>query len=105
MKLDADGKRCRPRASVRRSPGAFDAPLSTSRLRRDAFEETMGQLIDLEAYRRRKARGLPRLATSRDPDAPAERPHRRDAGSPPPPALPRPSDRRGDDDPDAPDIA
>lgn len=65
----------------------------------------MGQLIDLEAYRRRKARGLPRLATSRDPDAPAERPHRRDAGSPPPPALPRPSDRRGDDDPDAPDIA
>ncbi|MBK1698763.1 hypothetical protein [Rhodovibrio salinarum] len=59
----------------------------------------MGELIDLDAYRRRKQRGLPRLATIRDPDKangprPAENPRPRF------PKLPEPPD-----DPDPPEPA
>lgn len=59
----------------------------------------MGKLIDLDAYRRRKQRGLPRLATSRDREPPV---------SPGAPdisrlGLPKPPDRP--DDPDAPEPA
>ena len=59
----------------------------------------MGQLIDLDAYRRRKLGGLPRLATSREPE-PA------DPTRPSPPnrlGLPKPPDRA--DDPDTPEPA
>ena len=59
----------------------------------------MGELIDLDAYRRRKHRGLPRLATSRDADAPAST---RPSDSPRL-GLPKPPERP--DDPDAPEPA
>ena len=59
----------------------------------------MGKLIDLDAYRRRKQRGLPRLATSRDPEQPASptAPDSARLGLPKPPERP--------DDPDAPEPA
>jgi hypothetical protein len=59
----------------------------------------MGELIDLEAYRRRKQGGLPRLATPRDP-APPGGPRGPDGyrlGLPKPPQRP--------DDRDAPEPA
>ncbi|MBK1670343.1 hypothetical protein CKO28_20170 [Rhodovibrio sodomensis] len=62
----------------------------------------MGKLIDLDAYRRRKQRGLPRLATSRDADAPAS-PRPSDSYRL---GLPNPPERPGrPDDPDAPEPA
>jgi hypothetical protein len=59
----------------------------------------MGELIDLDAYRRRKQGGLPRLAASREADAPKSPPQSdtRRLG------LPKPPDRP--DDPDAPEPA
>ena len=69
----------------------------------------MGKLIDLDAYRRRKQRGLPRLATSRDSEHPAG-PSAPDSGAPDSSApdssrlgLPNPPERP--DDPDAPEPA
>lgn len=70
----------------------------------------MGELIDLEAYRRRKHRGLPRLATSRGCEPPAS------PSAPGPSApdgyrlgLPKPSKpskpAKHPDDPDAPEPA
>jgi hypothetical protein len=60
----------------------------------------MGELIDLDAYRRRKQGGLPRLATSREvapSKVPPKAPETRRLG------LPKPPDRP--DDPDAPEPA
>ena len=74
----------------------------------------MGKLIDLDAYRRRKQRGLPRLATSRDSEHPAG-PSAPDSGAPnrgAPDSRARDSSRLGlpnpperPDDPDAPEPA
>jgi hypothetical protein len=56
----------------------------------------MGELIDLDAYRRRKQHGLPRLASSRDRDEPRPSDNHRLG-------LPKPPDRP--EDPDAPEPA
>jgi hypothetical protein len=59
----------------------------------------MGELIDLDAYRRRKHGGLPRLAASRDGDTP-KAPRSSDSNRL---GLPKPPERP--DDPDAPEPA
>ena len=63
----------------------------------------MGELIDLDAYRRRKHRGLPRLATSRDTETPARPSESHRPSDSHRLGLPKPPDRS--DDPDAPEPA
>jgi hypothetical protein len=105
MKDGADGKRLGARPASRayqnwhvdlqpdpRPHGIRDG-IRTTR------DRTMGELIDLDAYRRRKQGGLPRLATSREIETPK---------SPRSPdtyrlGLPKPPDRP--DDPEAPEPA
>ncbi len=67
----------------------------------------MGELIDLDAYRRRKHRGLPRLATSRGCE-PSTSPSTPDPSAPDGYrlGLPKPSKpSKHPDDPDAPEPA
>ena len=64
----------------------------------------MGKLIDLDAYRRRKQRGLPRLATSRDSEHPAG-PSAPDSSSRDSSRLGLPNPPERPDDPDAPEPA
>jgi hypothetical protein len=102
MKDGADGKRCRAGAricarfaTVLSDATGEPAPDGISRTK----DRIMGELIDLDAYRRRKQRGLPRLATSRDPDVP-KGPSQTDTRRL---GLPKPPERT--DDPDAPEPA